>query len=365
METGIKVFFDILLYLFLLLLLRRTLSYKAIRRQELLIGIAIMFILCLFPLWSGDYSHYAEDYLDLLKGQTTNIEPVYVFVAKHLSFSYYTFRMILWGGSFLAVCYLYKRLKLRESLALFIFASTSIVMFAYARASIAMTFLFVGFSLVVYPINKKILSYLIGIAMMGASYYFHQSAIYGIIMCLFSLFAYSMNKKRLVLLTIIAIAGFFYMRGRIGEFMMINTGGEEALRVIDRAQFYGSADSSRSGMGAIIEMSLARMIFYLSVLHYLIIVFKRKYFLLPKYIQCFATSTFFIIAFANLFLLDWGINTYAFYYRLMNFAIIPMVVYLSYCYMKGISPKLIRAICLTGIISSLYTLFYSFYISFT
>lgn len=364
MESGIIIIFDIFLYIFLFLLLRKTLDHKTIRRQDLLIGIAIMLTLCLFPLWAGDYFHYEENYLDLIKGHTTNIEPIYYFVAKELSFSYFSFRLILWGASFLVVCFLYRRLRLREDLSLFIFFSTSIVTFAYARVSIAMTFLFFGFSLIVYPARRNLLSYFVGAVLMAVSYFFHQSALFGIILCVISLLLYNMTKKRMVLLAFFSIMAFFFLQGRVEDFMMLDTGGDDALRVIDRAQRYGNEDAATSGIGEILGNVLSRTNFYIVIFLYVLTLFKGSYYTLPRRIQCFATSTFLIIVVANFFLLDWGLNTYVFYYRFMNFSIIPMVVFLSYCYVKRIYPRIIKIICLIGIMSSLYTLLYSLFISF-
>lgn len=366
MESGFFISLDIVFYITAFLLLKKGLLLN--RRfigTEAFLGFFLVLLICLFPFWAGDYYHYEEDYFVLLNGGSTNLEPVYTFIVKKLSFSYFSFRLILWGGGFLIVCLLYKKFHLGFGLSLYIFTSVALIQFAYARASVAMALLFLGFSFITTPSKNRVFSLIVGLGFIFSSYFFHESSAFGIAMCIATLFLYNMDAKRLLFLFVLILLSFFLLRGRIEEFMLYNTSGEEALRVVDRAQYYGNMDSSRTGPGALIEMVFARSVFYMTGLIYLLSVFKGQYNDFPQSVKCFSTVSFLIIAFSTLFLFDWGINTYVFYYRFMNFAILPMTVLLAYYYRYNVQRKLVKTTCWLGIASAMYTLLYSFYISFT
>ncbi len=320
------------------------------------------FIICLFPIWSGDYHHYSEEFYDLQTGYYTHMEEIYTYIAQNLVSNYFLFRLLLWGAGNILILLTFKRLSIRFHVALLYYMAISILWFSYARVSCGMALMFYGLSLLACPFSKaKLLSFLLGICLVLSSFFFHKSSLFGIAMIIAALFFYNMSKNKLfmfgvVYIVFVAFAGFY-----LNSFLSLDV--DETIIDVKSAQKYLDLTSKHNGIGAFIQDALIIGNYYLI----LFIIFKTitsgSFHGFPRNIKIFTIATFFIISGASLFAFDLGYNTYIIYYRFLNFSIIPLCVFLAYCYDNGIAKKGVRLSLYIGFVSSIYTLLYSLYLS--
>lgn len=360
MKIRILVYF--LLFGLSFVSLVRQLPNRRLSRSTVFFASFLAFLLSVFPVWSGDYHHIAAVYDQLAMGFSTNLEDVYVYVAQRIVRNYLQFRVLLWGTGFFLILFTFKRLHIKFETALLFYIAVSLLTYSYARVSIAMAIMFYGLAVVVTsPIRSKFLSCFGGVLLIGLSFYFHKSALFGIVVVLMSLLLFNLDRWKFVLFSVGYIFLISITSSYLTEFLSLDS--EETMLNVDNARRYMEASTSVGGLGERIQNILIRSNFYLVVFIIIKTIFNKTFNSFPSDIKVFSTVTILIVASATIFAFDMGYNTYVIYYRFLNFAIIPMIIVLSYCLNNNVEKKLsLLSLCL-GLTASSYTIMYSLYLA--
>ena len=165
------------------------------------------------------------------------------------------------------------------------------------------------------------------------------------------------GKRILPFILVLVLISIYLLRTYIVKFMLWDV--EDNL-ILSTGQAYLETEQSSNGWGIIIHNILQRTPYYLlCYLYYLLI--KNDSLVLDNQIRYYGTSLVIIVIISSLFLLDFGFNTYALYYRFLNFGMIPATLLISYCKEKKLFPKYVNAIVIIGILAAVYSLSYSLY----
>lgn len=133
--------------------------------------LALLF--CLFSYFNSDYFHYEEELMELDQSYK---DFFYYYIAELSGRVYWLFRLIIWGAALLLFYLTSNRLGLQKNLSIYVFAVFFLPTFCYARASLAMALYFYGLSFLANPKpNHKILSFMIGLLFILASFLGHRS----------------------------------------------------------------------------------------------------------------------------------------------------------------------------------------------
>ena len=364
--TFLEIVFDLLVWGSVFLCLKPVLkrpNYVGFRKVNLACFLMILF--CLFSFFGGDYFHYMQGY-DLIKvGKRTNIEEVYVWFIQNYCPSYIFFRFVVWGLALLLTIKTYKRLEVNFQLSLFFFGTIYLIWFSYARASLAMAFIFCGLSLIAKPIEKlNSLSIICGLLMMVASTLFHRSAIIGIVCAIGSLLFKnpSKNKNMIILLCILYPVILSFVAYIVSQFVNIDfTDGYVSNDHIDTYLSGDAKDGLSMGIGSYIMSFFARVPLFVVFVTYIYCVFKGYFKDFPVSVKIISSYAFVLILLAITFCFDLGYNTYVLYYRTLVFAHIPSAVFLAQLYSSNCTPRLFKWIYYPSLFGVFYTLIYSAY----
>ncbi|HBN06311.1 MAG TPA: hypothetical protein DD434_11080, partial [Bacteroidales bacterium] len=334
--TPILTLFNVLIILLLFVLFVGSYRYpfKMTVNKRFIIR-TLIFIFFIFSFFDGDWYHYYEGIsamklygrnFELLTGYES-IELPFWFIAKFVNYNYILFRIIVWGAIFTLVFKTQKRLELDKNTFLISFVFISMLLLSYSRVSLSMALAFYGYSFIVKPkTNSKLRSYIFGLLFIISSLFFHKSAIILLITLPLSLLEI---RKKTIFVAFIFFPILIYVIKTIGlEYVMSKSIDDKSIINIKTAHFYLNEDIMQRG----IAMYIANFLFY-SVCYsiFLIIIrhiFSEKYYNLPKYIQNYQNVIFWIILFSSVFLFTGTIQV--FFYRLLNFSIIPISIFISY-----------------------------------
>lgn len=182
-------------FCFILMNLCFLLSYCFVFRQEKnnLIWFLILFF-CIYSFWEVDFYGLAQFFF----GVEDFKEPAYEYV-RIISFGTYPlFRLYIWGCSLFFISKIIRLYTLPQNMFIYIFLIFFLLTFSYARASLAMSIYFYGFSKLLYANKRNYRQIFIGIFFILASFFFHRSMLVIIVLTPFAFLQY--NKKRLIIL---------------------------------------------------------------------------------------------------------------------------------------------------------------------
>lgn len=334
----------------------------------------LLLVFCLYPFFGGDYFHYIELYNDTKAGYSRGLEEVYIWIIRNISFLYTFFRLLVWGAALWLTISAYKRIAPLDNLAIAFFSVLYLPWFSYARVSLAMALIFWGVCLISKPNEqRKILSYLIGLAAIVCSVFFHRTAPIAMIALLGSLLLRNPTKKSLILVLISFPIAVYLLKYGISEFMSVDLDYDSFITERKRDSYLNDEDSaglkiglsaiSVMGIGPYISVFFTRAPLLLVGIAYFYAVVKGYFKEFQTPVKYVSSYTFVIILIAIAFSLDLGFSTYAFYYRTLNYAMIPSALFLSQIRIQGKMPVLFRWIYYSSIFGVFYTLVYTMYCS--
>lgn len=339
--------------------------YKSISKKRVFAGILFIFLFSVFAYYDTDYFHYLDEFKSLLRGFDTSLEEVYYFIARISHQNYDLFRIIIWGTAFLLYLITVKHYGLPLDRTLCLFTGICLTIFAYARVSLAMSIIFLSLSLItVRKTRFQILSVLLGIILLIGSFYFHKSAFFGIVIVILACLFRNLNRGKIILGIMslpIILTGLTIVLSNLSFGLMDY--GEDMEQSIDTAQYYLSSDADSVGIGRMVLNFLRYSPFYLSLIIYVRNVWNKKIELWDTSIRILGCTLFFIVVLSSLLLFDIGFNTSIMFYRFLYFAIIPMSLFLSYCWGKNVDTKLVKLAFYIGWTGILYQLSYSLYVT--
>lgn len=334
----------------------------------------LLFVFCLYPFFGGDYFHYLELYNDTKAGYSRGLEEVYIWIIRNIGFSYTFFRLLIWGAALWLTISAYKRIAPLDNLSIALFSVLYLPWFSYARVSLAMALIFWGLCLISKPKeNRKFFSYIIGLAAIVSSVFFHRTAPIAITAILGSLLLRNPTKKSLILVLVLFPVAVYFLKYALSEFMSVDLDYDSFITERKRDSYLNDDDSANlkiglsaisvMGIGPYISVFFTRAPLLLVGIAYFYSIVKGyfKDFRTPvKYVSSYA---FLIILIAIAFSLDLGFNTYTFYYRTLNYAMIPSALFLSQIKSQGRMPAFFRWIYYLSLFGVIYTLVYTMYCS--
>lgn len=354
-----------ILYIFLLYQYSKgALLGKIFTQKKNVILILFALVFCLFSFWGWDWWGYYHYYLWSKGGDINHIpmEEPYLWLLKNVCQSYIQFRLIVWGGALLLFLWCIKFLKLNLSLSLFFFCCIFLIYFSYARVSLAITMMTLGYCLIC-DNNTNILKKIFGLIIIASSFYFHKSAILGICAVILSLIINKWGKTGIYLaillypVAIIAMTAFFN-----GLFIDIaNSEGSTMAEYATRGANYLDAESKRRGIGTFVQKIIFEQVMYYIIAYCSYKELKHPTIQHKPVIKALFVLVFIEILTSTLFLFNLGVNTNLVNERFVRFAQIPSCFILVYLYQNNIQNKLVGYAYKIGIIGCFYSLIYTMY----
>ena len=203
LTPGLLFFIGVYYLVVIMLFWRNNISkYDTFKKPQYLL-LFLIFIHLLFAFEGGDYFHYYED---IVTKDLSEQEEIYTYIAVFAGYNYLIYRTIVWGGALWMFFLTTKRFRIDSYKAVFLLYLLYFTIFDYARATLAMSVFYYGFSFICIPIKKqKILSrFLLAPFIMLTSIFFHKGMII-LIVSSFMIFV-PLNRKGLFILLIILCA---------------------------------------------------------------------------------------------------------------------------------------------------------------
>ena len=345
-------------YLVLWYIYKPTISpYKSISATRERYGLLLIMIICLFSVQDTDYYHYQTALRAISKGAILHFEDVYYTIGEIVSYNYFLFRFVVWGSAFALFCWSAKRLKVPLPVVMFFFVTMYLTKFSYARASLAMSIGFFGYTFIIKPIRLTLISYILGISTIIISLYFHKSAVFMIPVYVLS--SFKLNKYSLGIALILFPFGYYFI-SEFGISLLMNIDDTENSTIIS-AQGYLMRDASNKGIAVIILHFLERTPYYIIVYLIYKIIRNKNYDMLNYSQRSICNVVLYVVAFASLFLFDYSINTSVLYYRFLYYSILPLSMILPILLKLERNSRLFKIAYTMGFYSVIYSILYSFY----
>lgn len=333
---------------------------KSTKQYYIVLAGLVMVIFC----QNGDFFHLMETVHDynFIPGAYNYGEEIYLKIGKLINKNYFLFRTIVWGGAFTIYCWTAKRLQIPIYYAVILLCCSYIMLFTYARATLAMAVYFFGVSFLCKPIkNRKLISYIIGAIIIYTSWTFHNSAIVMIVITIILLIPLRKWSIALILIGIPFIATiakeYFY------EIMIIAEDSESAVG--ERMAQY-----SQSERGSAISQTILRTFkyssFYIPIIIFTITIFtKNNIKKIPVHIIRLYKVAFGIIFMASIIYL-FGESFYVMFYRVLYMAMIPVCLITTALYKERyISKKQFKWCYMPGMIFCILNILYNIYCNLT
>lgn len=279
----------------------------------------------IFPLYSGDWIHYKEIVYWIANGYYSkdHIEPIYIDLVEYIGNQYLLFRCIIWGSAIILLRATFIHLEIHNKFTLQLFIIWALLFYAYPRVSLALSLFFWGYSLMVKPYERKILSYSIGIITIILSYYFHKSMIIILFLSPFSLINLGRWKTFLLCL-------FSYFIILLSKTFLFNS----FLMEDNHVEGYLNSSARVTTWSENLKNFLIRTPLYLTLIYMIVnISLKNKLHEFDKWEKCFYNFTIYISGLAFLFLII-GIERQAVFYRTLYMSFIPLCIFLSRYFQK-------------------------------
>lgn len=309
---------------------------------------------------NGDFFHLQESvyYYWKVRGNTWNItdEEFYSKLALFVEGNYFLFRIIVWGGAFVAFCWTAKRMEISVYYAAILLIATHSLIFGYARASLAMAVYFLGLSFLSKPSKSKLLSYCIGFFLIFLSLKFHNSAI---IMIAMTLMLFVPMRKWNIILVLVLIPLIAVVFKDYFALIAFSDSTDEAIA--KKIQNYSERELQH-GISGIINMILEYTSFYLPfILTSIALFFKEGYKKCPVEILRFYKVAFGLV-FVSIVFAFLGSSYITFVYRILFMSMIPVTLIVTKLYqIQLLSRKHLMWIVISGVAYLVYAYMYAIY----
>lgn len=343
----------ILVYFIVLLSKHNSINSIYIPHKKTTYGDIILLIAVVFTsivaFTRGDFFSYAE--IVRFDFNTEHIEDFYRWLIDFVNHNYLLWRIVVWGGALLLLLITIKRLQLDVGFTFLVFFLGYIQVFNYARVSLACAVYFWGLSFLIKPLRSKILSYIIAASSIWCCQYFHTSvyALMGITVFLFV----PLNKRTIPILLLVAV---IFMRASYSLFLNYMSFSDETYA----EKFMQYEEYSERGFLAGISGFLTNVLEYGSILVPFIIVTKNVYYkneIVTTSIKGLQRILFGIVFVALTFV--FMADTIVYFYRILNMAIIPLSIMISYLYTNAIMSNKELKICVYWFVAN--QLFFNLY----
>lgn len=376
--TGSNLYLNLycfFLYCFLLLISLRG-NIGVINREQYNFRSFLLFCgIILFALTSfinDDFFHYYETMGEYKNGvmdeQHLGVEMPYQHIIYFIQGNYALFRLIVWGGSLLLILLGVKIFGTNAYNTMFLVLVGYIIIYSYARATLAMSIYALGVIIVSVESEHKfnLLKKIIGIAIIALSIYFHRSMITVVIASLFIIFLpYKRNfaKNSLIIFPLIVFLFSTILRIVIDDLStMSNSFIDDETGILSKMEHYEELTTATSNFFGYIGLILKYSTFYIPFF-----IIANRFRTSPEVINIRKRGlflyliTYIIIAIATsmLFL---GFSNSILFYRYLFMSFIPLCILISYMRKyRMLGHRQYNAIVCCLVLSNLFQLFTAVY----
>lgn len=325
-------------------------------------------IFCVFSFWGADWFGYLNYFVEIKRigPEHVPMESVYLWLMDILP-HYLLFRLVVWGVAIVLLSVLIRQYDVNRRIFFFFFCTISIIWFAYARATVAMMAMFCGLSLLYSDWKRPMLVKLIGLLLIGASYFLHKSSLLGVFAIVVALILDKLIKRNgyfwilFFFVTLLVFISYFFE-----DFFQSLVSDEDSLlneyASSGASHLYGSSGFAR-GWGTRLRGIFERLPLYLIAFGCIKSISSNNR--PPKSIRLVMLSFCAIVLISSIFALNSNLNTYLLFSRLLRFGQVPFCICLTYFYQNGNYPKLVRLAYSIAIFGSFYSVTYAMYDAFT
>lgn len=309
----------------------------------------------------GDFYHLMHHLHSkgfVLNSTNFGVEYIYGVIGGFVQGNYFLFRTIVFGSAFILFCKTAKRFGINPYYAALYMYISHVILFSYARATLAMAVYFYGLSFLCIKKGKheKILHYCFALFLIYTCKVFHTSTI---ILTILTITIFLPFRKWSVIVLIIMIPIIKIIFTNYLDFLFTFGGSDDYFtnkldRYVDREQSIGIA--------RIIIDTFSYLTFYLPFAFSTVsIFFKNKYKQIPTSVLKFYKISFSLIFVSSIFYLL-GEAYFTFFYRILYMSMIPLSIIVLKLYQGGfMSKKMFIYSLLPGIpymvIRSLYAIY--------
>lgn len=173
--TYLEALFSTFLWLVMFLKYKPAMQLRNQSRGNYKFFLILLVVFSTFGFCSGDFFHYYKSYEDSYRIGKGYFEPFYNYLTINLPYGYYYWRFVIWGLSAYILTQTFRRLNLPPNLSCFIFVIILLSYFPNPRNTLGYVVLYYSITFFVKPLDKKSLSYLIGVTGIILSLSLHKS----------------------------------------------------------------------------------------------------------------------------------------------------------------------------------------------
>lgn len=309
-------------------------------------------LLVLFYCPAGDFFHYQSNVWNFNTNSAQYYwEDFYNFLVPFCHYNYLAFRIVVWGGSFVLINIAFKRFELNRTIANFFLIVCYLIIFNYARATLAFSAYYCGLSFLFVPLHdKKILSYIIALLLFYCTYSFHHSSF--ILVLLTPLAFLPINKRLLAVVMILMPILAKYLWGYIAQYMELENASEY---IQGKLLHYTEVESTAATWKGQIKLIINYANYFLPILFSSIAFFKNRA-EVSITMQRLYKITISVVIFSLLFLfLD--IDNNIFFYRILFMSLLGSIILFTYFFQNNyISNRMFNIVFGLGFVNNLFTM---------
>ncbi len=267
-----------LLYCFLLLISLKGNVLNLYGQERYNFRLILLFCgMLLFSLTSfvdEDFFHYHElmsEYRGyVIDDEDVGIEAIYQYLIQFVDGNYVLFRLAVWGSALIAIVFAARRFNANVYHTLFVIFAGFILIFSYARATLAMAVFTLGVTMVcaASEMDKKMknLRIILGLLVLICSFYFHRSMlpVIAVAIC-WVLIPYKewLAKHSLWLFPILVAIFSFVITTAFEELAVLaNSWNDDGSGTLDKMEHYRTMTSAKSNINGYITLVLKYSSFY-------------------------------------------------------------------------------------------------------
>ena len=226
-----------------------------------------------------------------------------------------------------------------------------------------MIMMFCGLALLYNKKRKLFIIKILALALIIGSFYFHKTAIFGIVIITLSILWQEINGRYIILPVLaVVVALFLNLDYSVEYFMNLDVESTTPLdRSITSGQNYLEYDVLDRSITYYVLKALEQIPYYVLTI-ICIFLNKKKYALFPPQIQVFVKVLILTVTVSFMLSFIQELNLQTITERLMRFAFLPTIIIMSYIWKKKHLKKISRYLILFGLTSSMVSILYSLYV---
>ncbi len=333
-------------------------NYSKRKRFYFILGVAVFTITCFIV---GDFYNYQElvHNYDFSLVFTNHGEPIYGSIIKFLDRNYLLFRIVVWGGALILFLITVKSLGLDDYKVLFYLAASYILTFSYARATLAFSIYFLGIALMCTPYHKSVFVRIVGVILIGVSYFFHHSMIIAIAITPIIFVPFN---RRVIVIGLFLITLFFALFSNLINSILINGEFLDNEELAEQITFYAERSTDAVNWKGLIYELTNYATFLLPVFLITYSAYFKTNRSFPFFIEVFFKIAF-SLALISIMFLFLDIEGKVFFYRVLFITFIPLSIVAYYAASNGIiKGKTYHFLIYIGLFAQYYRFLYNMYL---